>query len=62
MGNKVNLQYNKLMHIEDSLVMDIIYSAETSEKLITTVHKMHNITTQNERLFAGKLVLHLLGF
>ena len=25
------------------------------EKLITTVHKMHNITTPNEKLFATKL-------
>ena len=45
MGNKVILQHNKLMHIEDSMVMYGIYSTETLEKLITTVHKMHNITT-----------------
>ena len=32
-----------------------VYNAETFEKLITTVHKMHNITTSNERLFAGNL-------
>ena len=31
-----------------------IYNAETLEKLISTVHKMHNITTPNERLFVGK--------
>ena len=32
MENKVNLQCNKLMHIEDSMVMYGIYSAETLEK------------------------------
>ena len=55
MENKVNLQCNKLMHIEDCMVMYGINSAETLEILITTAHKMHNITTPNERLFAGKL-------
>ena len=47
MENKVNVQCNKLMHIEDSMVMCDIYSAETLEKLITTVYKMHNITVPN---------------
>ena len=53
--NKVNLQYNKVIHLEDSMVMYDIYNAETLEKLITTVHKMHNITTPIERLITGKL-------
>ena len=53
MENKVNLQCNK--HIEDSMFMYGIFSAKTLEILITTVHKMHNITIPNERLFAGKL-------
>ena len=32
-----------------------IYNSDTLEKLITSVHKMHNTTTWNEKLFAGKL-------
>ena len=48
--NKVNLQCNKLIHLEDSMVMYGVYNAEMLEKLINTVHKMHNITTPNERL------------
>ena len=55
MENKINLQYNKLIHLEDSVAMYDICDAETLEKLITTVHKMHNSTTPNEKLFAGKL-------
>ena len=55
MENKINLQHNKLIHLEDSMVMYGVYNAETIEKLITTIHKMHNFTTWNERLFAGKL-------
>ena len=59
--NKVNVQCNKLIHIEDSMVMYGIYNAEALEKLSTTVHKMHNITTPNKRLFGSQLVLHVLG-
>ena len=32
-----------------------IYNLETLEKLISTVHKMHNKTTWNETLLAGEL-------
>ena len=53
--NKVNVQCNILIHLEDSMVMYGIYNAKPLEKLITTPHQMHNITTPNERLFAGKL-------
>ena len=31
-----------------------IYNSETLEKLIDTVHKMHNATTPNEKLFTGQ--------
>ena len=37
------------------MVMYRIYNSETLEKLITTVHRMHNLTTLNEKLFAGTL-------
>ena len=31
-----------------------IYNAETLEKLINTVHHIHNTTSSHERLFAGQ--------
>ena len=31
-----------------------VYNAETLEKLIKTVHNIHNTTTSHERLFAGQ--------
>ena len=43
--NKVNLQCNKTVHLENSMVMYGIYNSETLEKLINTVHKMHNTTS-----------------
>ena len=55
MQNQVNLEQNKIFHLEDSMMMYGIYNSDTLEKLINTVHKMHNKTTWNEKLFVGKL-------
>ena len=55
MENMINLQTNKIIHLKDSMVMYGIYNSETLEKLITTVHQMHNFTMPNEKLFASKL-------
>ena len=55
METKANIQCNKLMHLEDSMVMYDIYNAEPLEKLIDMVHHRHNITTPNEKIFTGQL-------
>ena len=47
MEPKADIQCNKLMHLEDSMVMYGVYNAETLEKLINTVYQIHNITTSN---------------
>ena len=57
------------MQLEDSMLMYSVYNAETLEKLINTVHNIHNTTTSHERLFAGQhspsvfrtLFVHSLG-
>ena len=54
MDNKANIQHNKLMHLENSMLMYGSYNAETLEKLITTVHNIHNTTSSHKRLFAGQ--------
>ena len=36
------------------MLMYGIYNAETLEKLIKTVHKIHNTTSSHEKLFAGE--------
>ena len=48
MDSKTPNQYNKLVHLEHSMVRYGIYTAETLEKLINTVHHIHNITSPNE--------------
>ena len=40
------------MQLETSMLMYGIYNAETLEKLINTVHIIHNTTSSHERLFA----------
>ena len=54
MDNKTNTQCNKLMQLENAMLMYGIYNAETLEKLIKTVHNIHNTTSSHERLFAGQ--------
>ena len=48
------IQHNKLIHLENSMLMYGIYNAETLEKLINTVHNIHNTTSLHERPFAGQ--------
>ena len=52
---QATIQCNKLMHLEDSMVMYDIYNAETFENLIHTVYCMHNSTMEIENLFLGQL-------
>ena len=54
MSNKANIQCNKLMKLDDTMLMYGIYNAETLEKLFKTVHEIHNTTSSHEKLFAGK--------
>ena len=53
--NKVDLQRNKRFHLEDSMVMYDMYYSDTLEDLIDTVHKLHNRTMWNEKLFSGQI-------
>ena len=54
MNDKANIQHNKLMKLDNSMLLYGIYNAEMLEKLIKTVHKIHNTTSSHEKLFAGK--------
>ena len=53
MNEKANIQCNKLMKLDNSILMYGIYNAEMPEKLIKTLHGTHN-TFSHERLFAGE--------
>ena len=54
MDTKADIQWNKLMHLENSMLMYSVYNAEILEKLIKIMHNIHNTTTSHERLFKGQ--------
>ena len=54
MDDKANIQCNKLMKLDNSMLMYGVYNAETLEKLVKTVHGIHNTTSSHERLFVGE--------
>ena len=54
MDSKTTIQHNKLMQLENSMLMYGIYNVEMLEKLINTVHNINNTTSSHERLFAGQ--------
>ena len=61
MSERANIQHNKLMKLDDTMLMCGVYNAETLDKLIKTVHGIHNTTFSHERLFAGKHNLATFG-
>ena len=69
MDDKANIQHNKLLKSENSMLLYGVYNAKTLEKLINTVHNIHNTTSSHERLFTGEhgpsifwtLYVHSLG-
>ena len=54
MDSKTTIQHKKLIQLENSMLMYSIYNAETLEKLIDTVHQIHNTISSCESLFAGQ--------
>ena len=54
MNDQINIQHNKLMKLDDTMLMYGIYNVETLEKLINTVHEIHNATSSHEKLSAGE--------
>ena len=42
MSISTDVQRNKLMHLENSLIMYGVYNAETLEKLVKTAHVLHS--------------------
>ena len=55
MNKKMDVQHNQIHHLEDSMIMHVVYNSDTLKDLIDTVHRMQNFTTWNEKTFAGNL-------
>ena len=52
MFSKVDIQRNKLTHLENILVMYRVFNAEILEKLVLTLHSRQSMY---EKLFAGQI-------
>ena len=55
MSSEVEIQQNKLIHLENTLVMYGVYNTQTLEKLIKIVHTLHSRQSMYERLFTGEI-------
>ena len=53
MNNEADFQCNKLLKLDNTMLMYRIYNADTLEKSINTVQEIHNVTS-HEKLFAGE--------
>ena len=51
MDGRADIQHNRLMHLENSMLMYGVYNAEMLGKLIKTVCDIHNTTSSHEKLF-----------
>ena len=54
MSISTDVQRNKIMHLENTLVMYRMYNAESLEKLVKTVQVIHSRQSLIEGLFSGK--------
>ena len=54
MSNQASIQCNKLIKLDNTMLMHGIYNAETLEKLINTVQEIHNVTSSHTKLFVGE--------
>ena len=55
MKEKVNLQHNRVYHLEDTMIKHGKYNSDTLMDLINTVHHMQNLTSWKEKMFVGKM-------
>ena len=62
MNGEAEFQCNKLLKLDNTLLMYRIYNAETLEKLINTVQELHNVTSSHENCLQGNITLSYLEF
>ena len=54
MNDEGEFQHNRLLKLDNTMLMYRIYNAEMLEKLINTVQELLNVTSSYEKLFAGE--------
>ena len=51
MNKRVNIEWNRVFHLEDSMIMYGVYNVDMLEKLIQMVHKMNTKSVWFESLY-----------
>ena len=54
-NERQKMEHNRIYHLEDTMIMYSKYNSDTLTNLIDTVHRIHNLTSLKERLFAGRV-------
>ena len=54
MNNQADMQHNKLIKLDNTMLKYGIYNGKTLEILINTVQEINNVTSSHEKLFAGE--------
>ena len=54
MSSEAEFQCNKLLKLDNTMLMHGIYNAEMLENLINTVKELQNVTSSHEKIFAGE--------
>ena len=54
-NSKVDIDHNRVYHLEDTMIMYGKYNSDTLMDLIKTVHQMHNVTTWKEKIFVSEM-------
>ena len=52
---RTDMEHNRVYHLEDTMIMYGTYNSDMLMDLIETVHKMHNVSTLREKIFAGTM-------
>ena len=55
MSKKASIEWNRVFHLEDSMIMCGVYNVDTLEKLIQMVYKMNTRSVWFEWLYAGQI-------
>ena len=55
MERETDLQQNKILHLEEAMIMYGVHNSDNVTELMDTVHRMQNTTMWKERTFAGRL-------
>ena len=52
---KTDIQFSKIYHLEETMIMYSVYNSDSLTDLIDTMHRMHNTSNWKERTFARRL-------